>query len=452
MDKKLISFSVDEIENPKTLQEINDSQFTKVRIKAFSTGVTKHNYAFNEDVLKAAAFSILGKPVLYKYNMWTDDASSHEPDEIQCGFIPKDETDADISFEYDGETGKTFLYVNAYLWKVYQEKLIDILQRDNGVKSVSVEMWLIEYVDNGGNSPIDVKQFIFNGVTILGDDVTPACDGAKMEVVKFSIEDYEKAEYEFKEKLNNSINRESNEDSFLIQKNNINKEELMAEELKNATTESPEVLENAEVVTTTNINVSEYKDTYEDDGSFVSSTSEYHSKSETKVEQVPDDTNTTVTNAEDTSATTTDEETSKAMDNACNDKNAMEEKCGELEVKCSALETELTTLKNSFEALKLENATLTEYRVNKEKESMTLAVECALNDVSTILSQDEIAQWREKSLTCANIDAFQNELKAFAFDLQNKNGTKVPETLRNSIPQEVITEPTNVWDRLEKLI
>lgn len=451
MDKKLISFSVDEIENPKTLQEINDSQFTKVRIKAFSTGVTRHNYAFNEDVLKAAAFSILGKPVLYKYNMWTDDASSHEPDEIQCGFIPKDETDADISFEYDEATGKTFLYVNAYLWKVYQEKLINILQRDNGIKSVSVEMWLIEYVDNGGNSPIDVKQFVFNGVTILGDDVTPACEGAAMEVVKFSIEDYTKAECEFKEKLNNSINRESDEDSFLIQKNNINKEELMAEELKNATTESPEVLENAEVVTTTNVNVSEYKDTYDDNGCFVSSESEYHSKSETTVEQVPDDTNTTVTNAENTSVDTTGENPEE-MDNACKSDNATEEKCGELEVKCSALETEIMTLKNSLEALKLENATLADYKANKEKESITLAVECALNDVSTILSQDEITQWREKSLTCANFDAFQNELKAFAFDAQNKNGTKVPETLRNSIPQEVVVEPTNVWERLEKLI
>ena len=225
----------------------------------------------------------------------------------------------------------------------------------------------------------------------------------------------------------------------------------MAEELKNATTESPEVLENSEVVTTTNINVSEYKDTYDDNGCFVSSESEYHSKSETTVEQIPDDANTTTTNADDETVDITDDNPEE-MDNACKTDNAMEEKCGELEVKCSALETEIMTLKNSLEALKLENSKLSEYQANKEKEAMTLAVECALNDVSTILSQDEITQWREKSLTCANIDAFQNELKAFAFDVQNKNGTKVPETLRNSIPKEVVVESTNVWEILEKSI
>lgn len=83
------------------------------------------NYSYN---------LILGKTSLFKYDMWTDDASSHEPEEVQCGFVPKDEQDADIRFEYDEVLNKTFLTVNAYLWNVYQEDLIRILQRDDGYK------------------------------------------------------------------------------------------------------------------------------------------------------------------------------------------------------------------------------------------------------------------------------------------------------------------------------
>ena len=188
MDKKLISFSIDEIETVKTLEEINDSQFTKIRLRAFSDGVTRHGYGFSLDTIKESAFTILGKPILFKYDMWTDDASSHEPEEVQCGFVPKDEKDADIQFEYDEDLGKTFLTVNAYLWNVYQEDLIRILQRDEGYKNVSVEMWLIEYDESTKEEKgyIIVNQFVYNGITILGSAVTEACEGADMQVVKFS--------------------------------------------------------------------------------------------------------------------------------------------------------------------------------------------------------------------------------------------------------------------------
>lgn len=456
MDKKLISFSIDEIETVKTLEEINDSQFTKIRLRAFSDGVTRHGYGFSLDTIKESAFTILGKPILFKYDMWTDDAGSHEPEEVQCGFVPKDEKDADIQFEYDEDLGKTFLTVNAYLWNVYQEDLIRILQRDDGYKNVSVEMWLIEYDENtkAEKGYITVNQFVYNGITILGSSITEACEGADMQVIKFSYDDYQKAQLQFEAQLNNSINQESAEGSFLIQKNSENEEETMAKKVTNAATETPEVLENGTKYTTTNVGVSEYTDTYDDNGNFVESTSEYHSKSETTVEHTED------TPEEVTNSTTT--ETSEKIDNAVSDNNScksennscetVEEKCSALEVKCSALEAELKTLKNNYSALELKCTSLEQYKTNKENEEKTVAIECALNDVADILSADEITQWREKSLTCSSIDGFKNELKAFAFDVQKKNGIKPVETLRNSIPAVQEEESTNVWDRLAKTV
>lgn len=123
-----------------------------------------------------------------------------------------------------------------------------------------------------------------------------------------------------------------------------------------------------------------------------------------------------------------------------------------MEVKCSALEAELTTLKNNYSALELKCTSLEQYKTNKENEEKTVAIECALNDVADILSDKEIEQWREKSLTCSSVDGFKNELKAFAFDVQKKNGVKPVETLRNSIPVVQEDESTNVWDRLAKTV
>lgn len=457
MDKKLLSFSIDEIENVKTLEEINDSQFSKIRIRAFSDGVTRHGYGFTLNTIKESAFTILGKPILFKYDMWTDDASSHEPEEVQCGFVPKDEKDADIQFEYDEVLNKTFLTVNAYLWNVYQEDLIRILQRDDGYKNVSVEMWVIDSDETSKKDRgyITVNKFVYNGITILGSSVTEACEGADMEVIKFSYDDYQRAQLEFEKKLNNSINQESDQDSFLIQKNSENKEETMAKEVKNTATDTPEVLENGEKISTVNVNVSEYTDNYDDNGNYVGSTSEYHSKSETKVEHTDENTTAVIENAvEDEEKQKVDNsvETNETPEQINNSSEDFAEKYNALEVKCSTLETELLALKNSYSSLELKCASLEEYKNNKENEEKTIAIECALNDVVGILSTDEISQWREKSLTCSTVDAFKNELKAFAFDVQKRSGTKAEETLRNSIPLTQVEEPTNVWDRLAKTI
>ena len=222
----------------------------------------------------------------------------------------------------------------------------------------------------------------------------------------------------------------------------------MAKEVTNAATETPEVLENGTKYTTTNVSVSEYIDTYDDNDNFVEGTSEYHSRSETTVEHTED------TPAEVNNAASTDEK-KEEVDNAVSENNScetVEEKCSALEVKCSALETELTTLKSNYSALELKCSSLEQYKTNKENEEKTIAIECALNEVVDILSADEIDQWRKKSLTCSSVDGFKNELKAFAFDIQRKNGVKPIETLRNSIPTVQEEEPINVWDRLAKTV
>ena len=136
--KGLLTFSKDE-----NLTKVNDAQFMQARLRCFADGRTSHGWKFTLESVQKAAFTLLGKPILWAYNFWQDDANGHDEDEIPCGFIPNDENLADIQFVYDEEYNKTFVEVNCYIWKVYAEKLVEIFERTDGVKDVSSELWLI---------------------------------------------------------------------------------------------------------------------------------------------------------------------------------------------------------------------------------------------------------------------------------------------------------------------
>lgn len=469
MEKELnkITFSMSNAE-VITSKEVNDSQFSLLRIKVFSDAVTSHGYKCSTGVLKKCAYTILGKPVLVYYSILKEDFEGHEDSmfkkEMPCGFVPKE---SKISFETD-DNGVTYLVVDAYIWNLYFDYIMDVFERDGGEKDVSVELLIIESEEKENYT--EMTDLCFTGLTLLGNNIPPACKGANAEVIKFSEQetDFKKAKEQFEKQLYNSIlvnqepiNQEIDKDGSFLYCNNEeqNKEVNMAKDVKEVlenSAETPEVLENAEQHKTTNVSVSEYTDTYDDNGNFVSSESEYHSKSVTTVEEIPDAPEKT----DDTELDNTDTE---KVENGCGDKKNFSEeettekedvdmsvKCSELEVKCSQLENELTTLKNQYSTLELKCSTLEEYKNNKENEFKLQSVECALNDVVDVLSAEQVSQWRERSLQCSNVDQFKNELKAFAFDLQKQNGVKPIETLRNSIPLVDTAEPTNVWDRLAK--
>ena len=101
----------------------------------------------------------------------------------------------------------------------------------------------------------------------------------------------------------------------------------------------------------------------------------------------------------------------------------------------------------------LRGSTLEEFKTNTENAQRVQEIECALEEVSSILTVEEIADWREKSVNCSTVDGFKNELKAFAFDVQKERGIQqATETLRNSItiPNSKEEESLDVWDRLAK--
>lgn len=123
-----------------------------------------------------------------------------------------------------------------------------------------------------------------------------------------------------------------------------------------------------------------------------------------------------------------------------------------LKIKCATLEKELSNKKTECEVLIQKCADLELYKNNKENENMRNTIKLALNSVSHILNSDQISKWRKESEKCSseNVDGFINNLKAFAFDIQEKNGIPYTESIRNALPRNTETKPNDLWERIEK--
>jgi len=117
------------------------------------------------------------------------------------------------SYEYVEKDGKKYVKVIGFLWKDYLNDGYEILQ-DNPNKSVSMEI-VVDAYEVRKDGIVDIKAYRYTGITVLGDNVDPAMDGANMEVIgqfsknqKFSKEFYERVE-----KLNEEL---KNNPSFKI--------------------------------------------------------------------------------------------------------------------------------------------------------------------------------------------------------------------------------------------
>ena len=262
---------------------------------------------------------------------------------------------------------------------------------------------------------------------------------------------------------------------------------METEVIKNSA--SPEVIENATQEVSTKVEVSTDTYSYDDDGKFVGATHEEHEVRTVEVKEVPEEdvvtpddpvienaecvenaeckTENTVDNAEcvDNAGCKKENAECKSDNSGCKTDNAKcENECKvnnsvvsmeefeALKVKYSTLEAELETKKADYDALMLKCSALETYKSNKENENMKNTIEVALNSVSHILSADQIDEWRKESEKCSaeTVDEFTNKLKAFAFDIQEKNGVIQTDSIRNSIPREVEIEPTDFWERMEK--
>lgn len=105
--KKKLTFEISDY----SLKEISDSQLMELEMKVVSEGNNLHEMPITREAIINAAKTIIGKPVLFKFNRSTQDLMGHEVDEIACGVCALTQDDYYLK-EIDD---KLWLIVKAYI-------------------------------------------------------------------------------------------------------------------------------------------------------------------------------------------------------------------------------------------------------------------------------------------------------------------------------------------------
>lgn len=176
----------------KVLETENDKVY-RVRIKALNSATNRNNWRYINleqhlqefrDIPILTAYvgggAIVGDG--HNYNMRRDPKTGEEypsftaPDaERIVGWVPKD---ANIRIE--NEDGVDWVVVDAGIWAWYSRELVDKIVRQ-GELSVSIETLVYdEYMD--GDVAVETSYSVL-GITILGNGVSPAVAGAKIQTL-----------------------------------------------------------------------------------------------------------------------------------------------------------------------------------------------------------------------------------------------------------------------------
>lgn len=175
-----LSFTID---NAELVNENIDSQFSLLSLDFFASGRNLHDTFVSEETLMRTAETIKNCPIVWMYDPILNDAYTHSPEEVPCGFIPES---AEIKYR-KLEDSRTMVSVTSYVWKKFSGKILDFFRRDNGEKPVSVEMSVYE-TEEKPDGLLELLDYRFEAVTILGSLVKPAIPLARATVLQFAKE------------------------------------------------------------------------------------------------------------------------------------------------------------------------------------------------------------------------------------------------------------------------
>lgn len=158
-----------------TFAEDENGDLLPVHLQACHTGENINHCFISDDTMTNALASLINKPILgyiYKDDDGEFQFRSHDMhmengetvyDEIIVGYLPES---CDAHIKFDEEKKKNFVEVDGYIVEKYT-KAADILRRE-GRCQVSVEMAVNEMAYDAKTHILNITDFVFTGVTILG--------------------------------------------------------------------------------------------------------------------------------------------------------------------------------------------------------------------------------------------------------------------------------------------
>ncbi len=383
----------------QTTREL-DERFLEVKIYVLHLGENYNGSIFEKEVVENAIPSIANTPLLgfVKLNESDKDFSGHEVDLVvekgeykwkykgqAYGVIPeRNNARWEVMTGTDG-VEREYLVVDAIVWKKFDDAT-EIISRDL-IKGQSMELsekYSGHFNDNG---LFVFDQFKFDGCAILGENVEPAMNSAKVEM-QFSMDG-----------LKNSISTMLKEynSKFMKEVENVGIEAL----LKQYGFTREEVVEaGVEIHTFNDDNLEAFKEELErlkreaeekadeNKADDKADDKKDNNKANDKSEDEKDESKDVEKNKEN------DKDSSKANDESFNkekDKGNLSEDSSQIE----GLKEDFSKLQTAFDKLKEEYDELVTYKKNREANDHKAKVEALINSFEK-LSDTDVKEIREK--------------------------------------------------------
>jgi hypothetical protein len=184
----------------KEVETVEDARFLKGKIWICHTGTNLNNTSFDKQVIQSAIPSLANTPVLgfiQKNAMNESDFRGHEQkivsdtDGVQIEYIGRaygivpESNHAKFEMKLcDDGIEREFLTAEVLFWRKFPEST-EIIERDQ-IKNHSMELFPSSIQGSFSKEGVfNFTQFQFDGLCLLGDDVTPAMKGSILE--KYSI-------------------------------------------------------------------------------------------------------------------------------------------------------------------------------------------------------------------------------------------------------------------------
>lgn len=188
--------TIKKFENDNT----SDSVLVPVHLKACHTGENRNKSYIEDSKMKSKLSTFKNKPILaYIHTVdGVEEFGGHEMhekdgemiyDEIPVGTIPES---CNAELKYDEDKDKNYVHVDGYLYGQYNHSA-QILERMGGEAKVSVELNVFELSFDAKNKTLNIEDFEFSGITILGVDkegneIGEGMEGANITFADFSAE------------------------------------------------------------------------------------------------------------------------------------------------------------------------------------------------------------------------------------------------------------------------
>lgn len=190
--EKIKQFSVDDI---YLFTDDEDVDFALGEVYLLAEGNNTHKNPISLDVLKRDAHTMLGKFLIAKYSDFQKDVTTHTQDQQIVGYFPKDG-----KIQFKEKDGKIFAVFDVLISKLYATPVYQLFKEHN-FRNVSAEFSCVEQEEPDENGDNPIEKIMFHGCTILGLNYRPSCEGAEMNIKRFSAESAD----DYYSKHNNSL-------------------------------------------------------------------------------------------------------------------------------------------------------------------------------------------------------------------------------------------------------